>query len=424
LKRVARANARGVSRYCYCLVAAMATSATPGLAQTNSAALLDLEKYGLAIASSALPGAVQFEEAIQTIEQPMRAYKLTFETSSPALLKSPSGEGDQVAFLKNSGKVDLWQRKFCSLGLIPIMVRHGLDLVSGDLRDLKGETQSLAICAKEARATLALEAQRESGLDFRDGEARTWLDRSISPDGEFAVLAIKREGERYLMYRVGRDQVLESIPIRRAGARFIVLGDSRGAYYIVRTDGLGICDSRGCSRIARIDKSAPAYHESEVTARTVEGSLKLQSQPEFAIRRFEPVDDASKNAAASRNSVPMVEPAKRAELAKWLSESLPSLRTLSQVLKSVQSQKKDIRISSPERVRFCNEALAMPPADLGASGDLELDRAVSSLRSKSLEALRICASGNDLGAQILVAQAIDIGLRLDDRLKSLGLVAP
>ena len=90
----------------------------------------------------------------------------------------------------------------------------------------------------------------------------------------------------------------------------------------------------------------------------------------------------------------------------------------------VQAQKKDIQVSSTERVRFCNEALARPPSGLGASGDLELDAAALPLRSKTLEALKICASGNDIGAQILVGQAMSLSFRLDSRLRALGILAP
>lgn len=320
------------------LVAAIAV--VPGFAQEDGEVLRDLKSYGLAVASSALPGALEFEAAMQTMERPMRAYKLTFETSSPALLKSPDADKDRVAFLKNSGKADLWQRKFCSKDLIPLMLRHGLDLVSGQILDSTGEIQSLAICPRSPVEEIPLRKEVEPALEFEDGEARTWLDRPASSDGAFAVIGIKREGARYVMYLVGRDQVLQTVNLRRAGARFLVPGDSQGAYFIVRSDGLGICDARGCSRIAKPQEMPESDRDGEIAARTDERISQLESQPKIKIWRLEPVEAGGTNAMTSRTPEPVIDPARRAEIAKWFSESLPTLRAWGHILSSVQSQKK------------------------------------------------------------------------------------
>ena len=415
---------RGVHISSLLALVALSTTIAPGFAEADDGALRELQDYGFSVASSALPGPLKFEAAIQTMDRPMRAYKLTFATSSPALLKSPNADTDRDAFLRNSGNTELWQRKFCSKSLIPIMLRHGMDLVSAHLLDSKGEVQGIAICPRDVGVVAALYPSSEPGLDFEDGEARTWLDMPATTEGEFSLFAIRRNGESYAMYRVGRDQILEAIPVRRAGVRFIVSGDPQGAYYIVRSDGLGICDSRGCSRIARIDKSAPKYRDGEIEARTDERIAELEAKPKIKTWSLELVEARGKSAMTNRTPEAAIDPAKRAEITQWFSESLPSLRALGQILSSVQAQKKDIQVSSTERVRFCNEALARPPSGLGASGDLELDAAALPLRSKTLEALKICASGNDIGAQILVGQAMSLSFRLDSRLRALGILAP
>ena len=357
------------------------------------------------------------------MERPLRAYKLTFATSSPALLKSPNADKDRGAFLQNSGKADVWQRKFCSKDLIPIMLRHGLDLVSAHLLDSRGEVQGMAICPRDAGAVAALYPPSEPDLAFEDGEVRTWLDTPASSEGEFSLLAIRRDGESYAMYRVGRDQFLEAIPVRRAGVRFIVSGDPQGAYYIVRGDGLGICDSRGCSRIARIDNSVPKYREGEIAARTDERIAELESQAKIEIRRTE--TQAAASILTSRQDASLAtDPARRARVAKWFAEAQTGLHGWGFVLNSLEASYRDIRIASTERVRSCRESLANPPAQVAASGDAEVDAAVSGLMSNGLGALRICSTGNALSAQILIGQATTASRRLDKRLRALGVVAP
>jgi hypothetical protein len=61
----------------------------------------------------------------------------------------PNAEKDTTAYWANRAKTEAWQVKFCTDQLKRIMSMFGIDLVSGDLIDTKGETQSLAICSPD-----------------------------------------------------------------------------------------------------------------------------------------------------------------------------------------------------------------------------------------------------------------------------------
>ena len=227
------------------------------------------------------------------------------------------------------------------------------------------------------------------------------------------------------MYRVGREQVIEAIPVKRAGVRFFVSRDPQGRYFIVRGDGLGICDSRGCSRVAKIDKSAPKYRDGEIAARTDERISELEARPKINILRTGSSEAGDKGAATDRAARAAMDPTSLVQVAKWFSEALPNLRGWGSVLSSLGSSYRGIGVASTERVRFCRESLANPPAQIAASGDAEVDAAVSSLRSENaLEALRICTTENALSAQVLIVQATEASRRLDRRLRDLGIVVP
>ena len=76
----------------------------------------------------------------------MNGYKLKFKTDNHALMSVAGAEPTNAAYLTNVGRTKLWSAKFCTRSLKSIMSRHKIDIVTGDLTDLKGERQSMAIC--------------------------------------------------------------------------------------------------------------------------------------------------------------------------------------------------------------------------------------------------------------------------------------
>jgi len=110
--------------------------------------VIKLTNYGKKIASSSQKGALNFIAAIKTTESPMRAYKIQFQTSAPELMNSPNADKDSRAYLTNVGTTKLWETKFCTDDLKKIMAEFGIDLVSGDLQNMTGDTQSMSACFK------------------------------------------------------------------------------------------------------------------------------------------------------------------------------------------------------------------------------------------------------------------------------------
>jgi len=107
-----------------------------------------LAAYGKQIASSTEQHAVVFVTVVKTTETPLRAYQIKFKTNHQALMAERNAERDQKAYLINRGKTEAWQQKFCTPELKTIMQVFGIDLVSGDFANMKGETQSMAVCGK------------------------------------------------------------------------------------------------------------------------------------------------------------------------------------------------------------------------------------------------------------------------------------
>jgi hypothetical protein len=105
--------------------------------------------YGKKIASSSEQNAIVFDTVIQTAETPRRAYQIKFKTNHQALMSEPNADKDQKAFQINQGKVRLWTTKFCTPELKTTMRAFRIDLVSGRLSNMEGETQSLAVCNKD-----------------------------------------------------------------------------------------------------------------------------------------------------------------------------------------------------------------------------------------------------------------------------------
>ena len=108
-----------------------------------------LAAYGRQIASSSEQQTIVFAGVINTTERPRRAYQIKFKTNHRALMSEPNAEKDQQAYLSNQGKVRMWTAKFCTPELQTTMAVFGIDLVSGLLTNMEGETQSMAVCRKD-----------------------------------------------------------------------------------------------------------------------------------------------------------------------------------------------------------------------------------------------------------------------------------
>ena len=103
----------------------------------------DLQKYGNAVSVST-DGTVKFVSAEQTTS-PMKAFKLIFKTDHEALM-SVAGAASGTAYYTNIARREAWSMKFRTKELKKIMLRHKIDLVTGFLTNLVGETQSIAFC--------------------------------------------------------------------------------------------------------------------------------------------------------------------------------------------------------------------------------------------------------------------------------------
>jgi hypothetical protein len=108
-----------------------------------------LAAHGKQIASSSQQNAIVFAAVIQTTEKPRRAYQIKFKTNDKALMSKPNAETDREAYLFNLGKTRAWTARFCTPELKTTMAVFGIDLVSGLLTNMEGETQSMAVCNKD-----------------------------------------------------------------------------------------------------------------------------------------------------------------------------------------------------------------------------------------------------------------------------------
>lgn len=123
---------------------------SPSVSLSSPAGVVSrLEAYGRSLAASTPNGAVRFSSVVSTTEKPLRAYKVVFSTSVRELMSNPNGSTDRTARTENLGRTAVWQAKFCTRELKTIMARDGLDLVSGDLQNISGLTQSMALCIKD-----------------------------------------------------------------------------------------------------------------------------------------------------------------------------------------------------------------------------------------------------------------------------------
>ena len=114
------------------------TRATPAIIE-------GLEKYGRTVAAST-DGTIFFVSAIQTTKSPMNAFKLQFKTDNDALMTTSDAALGNAAYLANIGRTKVWSAKFCTKQLKAMMSQYKIDLVTGSLANLSGETQSTSIC--------------------------------------------------------------------------------------------------------------------------------------------------------------------------------------------------------------------------------------------------------------------------------------
>ena len=108
----------------------------------------NLEKYGRQLADSTENNTITLSNVVKTTEQPMRAYKLQFQTNVNALMSDSVTNLNSIEYWTNLGKTKSWQTKFCTDELKAIMTTFEIDVVSGDLANMQGETQSMAICSR------------------------------------------------------------------------------------------------------------------------------------------------------------------------------------------------------------------------------------------------------------------------------------
>lgn len=124
-------------------IAALALTLTsPAFAGT----LNELNHYGKGISASAHHN-IQFVRTKHTSSSPFTAYALTFRTNKKVLMAAKDAQTNHADYVLNLGKTKIWQIKFCTDSLKKIMAVHQIDIVTGDLQNMKGETQSLALCS-------------------------------------------------------------------------------------------------------------------------------------------------------------------------------------------------------------------------------------------------------------------------------------
>lgn len=105
----------------------------------------NLEEYGKRLPEISEIRAIEFVKVYQTIDKPMNAYRMDFNTAEKALLSVPNAENDETAKLQNSIITKRWEIKFCQPELIRFMRKNDIDMVSGFLIN-KGKTQRIAVC--------------------------------------------------------------------------------------------------------------------------------------------------------------------------------------------------------------------------------------------------------------------------------------
>lgn len=122
------------------------SSASPSSARADNI-LNALAEYGRNIAGTTVDGAIHYSAVWPTTTEPIRAYKMDFETDHQALMSEHVTQSGDAEYWGNRGRTEVWQAKFCTATLIGIMHKYGIGMVSGDLKNKSGETQSMAVCS-------------------------------------------------------------------------------------------------------------------------------------------------------------------------------------------------------------------------------------------------------------------------------------
>jgi hypothetical protein len=122
-------------------------SSAPSSATRADSILNELAEYGRNVAGTTEDGAIHYSAVWPTTTKPIRAYKMDFETNHQALMSAQVTQNGDTEYWSNRGRTEVWQAKFCTVNLMSIMRKYGIGMVSGDLKNKSGETQSVAVCA-------------------------------------------------------------------------------------------------------------------------------------------------------------------------------------------------------------------------------------------------------------------------------------
>ena len=107
-----------------------------------------LERHAQEIVESSQRGALRVTEVSRTMSRPMSSFVVKFVTSAPELMSDPTARPGNAAYMRNLGRTQAWQAKFCSVRLKREMAKHKVDIVSGQIEDRSGDMQSAAICGR------------------------------------------------------------------------------------------------------------------------------------------------------------------------------------------------------------------------------------------------------------------------------------
>lgn len=111
----------------------------------NKKIIKALSTYGNTI-ESGRDGDVTLVAVINTTQKPAFAFKLIFATKSQDLMSKPNAATDPKAYRLNIANTNAWQARFCTKELKLVMSKYSIDIVSADLQNGAGDTQSFSIC--------------------------------------------------------------------------------------------------------------------------------------------------------------------------------------------------------------------------------------------------------------------------------------
>jgi hypothetical protein len=107
-----------------------------------------IDAYGRALVASANPGVFKYVETTQTMSVPLVSYIVTFSTNDAIFLSSSRRAPSNAAFTENSAKRMVWEAKFCTEKLRALMRSANVNVVNGELVNLAGKTQFIAVCTR------------------------------------------------------------------------------------------------------------------------------------------------------------------------------------------------------------------------------------------------------------------------------------